>query len=1746
MENKNLYNSLSYGNIIEIVVNKDDISHLNDRLFFIDYIDNTKIKVISNKFDTHVFELNDDGGLDGIDEIIIVHQPTGGYAIINELLPGKIVSIQFSHEDAFIEGEIINLDEDMITVKTQDNVKMYIDFEYSGLLPKYNIRDIKVIPNYKTYHADNFENVRDGTNDYELYETPSTVYSFEQQVNDYIEKLQLKSNSEKIKREILKYTVLLKEYTDLNENQKIKPLPTNQILYSFFNLNPNCMHLVSYYLHKDLYYDSMKEWEYDFDSLDTDMTKWKYSVRAKPDEDVNYAHEVLEPHITKMNTKIEDFHRKIKLNHDINVAIVNKINHPVSNKMFSLSVKDGKVVELPYDLVRIDKDEKIITNGIAFASKEIMMKNMNTRKSSRLLTKVLHDMNFELGKTREMRILNKKKLDDKDIFHSSKFSYYPFKRDESFKEYIENINIGLRQIYESVYDRKEVTMYNSLNKLSLFDIEKLNTNDYFFLKKILSENANILKRKINEKRSFFARKGGVTKFTNIPSNKIYDIVITKYATRTNTKQKPTTSTNFHMSELLDMTLLDNMDLLLFELKRGNNMLNIDFEDAEINKYISDLTAQVNGNVSNENRDLVTYHKIYETKSELLNDNNKLILKNVNMVNQETEKYDSVQFLHNELMTHTKFTGSIKDFVLELDKMLISLYKNEKDIIDEPIFENESDRENIIMHLTQQISELRIRTHDKCFVKNEKTYYTYDGSKWISAADFDTSLSKKKMIQVKNSVDEFEQIKTKIVNDYVISLIHKNEQDLDKRDIEMSGKMNVLLEKLVLIKNNKFREAIKYNEQKNNYGKLFMDSDYDSTRNHSPFTFILHRILAVSDLQRKYTLIQKFISLFTTDDGNDKWYYCVNTSTKLVPKYLYKLSKAYLLYDDHDNVMKGICHNEGYLSENGDAWVHKESGFVIKTIDFDINYGYDESGFKIKMDAVQDIDIIVHDKKMVSDLKPQNKQRKKLLVIIKNATLEIMNDLYIKFKPIEDTESLYENILNIFLMSLDDPKIKPLGISAAVYTILSFLLIYVQTNNIVIEKAYAKCNLSFSGFPYEQDETSIDGINYLSCYVNEKIHSKKTNKRSKTPVVKTTLFKHFANLKKSKDDINVELLYCLKTFLLRNDFIQDIIHRKNKREEDKIKHTSQPPNKFKPTLIELQTINIDDEFKHSLKGMNAKYDANHRKLEIINLKVEEIIKRHVKNETPLLKTHFEEPFLINFCCNTKDILLNYVMKTTQAKHELKSLLQVSDDLHEITTHESEKYYKGTLLNIPITSSFTENIGDTKIYDKETVYLFLIQILNLDKKNKNIPEHLLSVTNENNILNPPDEYYETLYEQDARSLSQKIKLLQEYGFEFDDNIMKSIMEIHHSKNMQHELSKQSNQKKLMTQLSDVFTNFQSEFLTNTSSTQVNKFNEYSENMNEKYNAFLDNHLNANAQKSAKNKMKKVLSRWWKGIYLEKTNNEQFELNIKQLHNINYSLITLVPGLLLNNRKHNNIISDQWGFADSHVDEILRQRESYINYFNKIPSEQEDAVEVLSRIHEYIDLLNIKIFNKNRVEQYSFLTFIFYKLIEIYTTLCENNSILTNTNYAIIQFILNYVDNTSFSYINMMTTRDQSKQSEKSIKTEFLRKMKPQEREAETEKMAHKLGDWSYGNQKRVFKYYKQFYDQDTQKANEIKEVAKELYHQNITNGDLDVYGEDIIGKTTDDMIIEEEQKNITRIANEDGIVYKDDGDEYEDYE
>jgi hypothetical protein len=182
---------------------------------------------------------------------------------------------------------------------------------------------------------------------------------------------------------------------------------------------------------------------------------------------------------------------------------------------------------------------------------------------------------------------------------------------------------------------------------------------------------------------------------------------------------------------------------------------------------------------------------------------------------------------------------------------------------------------------------------------------------------------------------------------------ENKYDLSIEDIK--GKINtnyenskVRIQALINI-NNKKHETI------NTY-LLSLEDPSVSQENKivSPYIKLRDGILKMKDIAFKYSTIKKFCINFTRQAIKDEvpfWLYCIKTGQPLMPLFLLKLANVFINKQDFAKELDYICATQGTLSDDNNYWVDKYSGYIIKSIEFNTDEGYDEKGYKLYTSAV---------------------------------------------------------------------------------------------------------------------------------------------------------------------------------------------------------------------------------------------------------------------------------------------------------------------------------------------------------------------------------------------------------------------------------------------------------------------------------------------------------------------------------------------------------------------------------------------------------------------------------------------------------------------------------------------------------------------------------------------------------------------------------------------------------------------------
>ena len=251
---------IQLGDIIVIQSPGDYI--LDKKIFYVDYIDKQKIKIIdADNYSVNTILINYDGTLadDNIQLITVISSnPKKGYARQNNLLPNTWVDIYFNGDiPIIVTGEITNLEEDMIEIKTVTKSPdfIYINFNYQGIpenLPpmSFEIRDkpsslkeitemtkeseiIKKSEITKKSEKNKKDNIILNNNDFiigdiiqiqEIHDVDDkmTRFNIEEQTNDFFENLiSTIPNNKRNATIINEFNVIVKRFVELRQMSSI-------------------------------------------------------------------------------------------------------------------------------------------------------------------------------------------------------------------------------------------------------------------------------------------------------------------------------------------------------------------------------------------------------------------------------------------------------------------------------------------------------------------------------------------------------------------------------------------------------------------------------------------------------------------------------------------------------------------------------------------------------------------------------------------------------------------------------------------------------------------------------------------------------------------------------------------------------------------------------------------------------------------------------------------------------------------------------------------------------------------------------------------------------------------------------------------------------------------------------------------------------------------------------------------------------------------------------------------------------------------------------------------------------------------------------------------------------------------------------------------------------------------------------------------------------------------------------------
>ena len=566
----------------------------------------------------------------------------------------------------------------------------------------------------------------------------------------------------------------------------------------------------------------------------------------------------------------------------------------------------------------------------------------------------------------------------------------------------------------------------------------------------------------------------------------------------------------------------------------------------------------------------------------------------------------------------------------------------------------------------------------------------------------------------------------------------------------------------------------------------------------PYVKLRDLILSQDDFVKKQYDISKFVSEYCREpmvielNEDQRWYYCKETNTKLLPIFLYELAETFLHGNDYQQKLDEIIRLYGVLSDDGDSIVDKHSGYVVRKIDFTSEEGYDESGFKITSNEIMKKDLgtiiseVLSKKVRVFDDETDQMIYNVFSSVCSNVGIstELIEDLVLRvsIELIRNKEVVLEEAVYV---RKTEKLLKDKGKTSAPYptyrnqsliaivTATTLVAIQCSTPSIKSRKTYPGCVRSFDGYPLSGGVEDTSGIKYLACVVN-------SMKAKQAP--------WDSILKLNSKTIEQRMMDVLDRYVMPRNDIRDLYVSKREylilMPTDVSIQENQAISKwtdFLPPIVPLNLTknlhNVSGDFKSSLlESMRKGHRDQHEYIHTLQNKIKqhtfgiiESVNAILSKKDLLMKTASKVPFLENACCNEEKRSTNPIAYFTNENpmidNYIKSIRTNAQLLHDV-----KRLSKAAIL---YDSKFTGIVyPEIPVGHLDTnVYAALIHYCKYDR-NMPVPEEFRAICGER-----PPEY------NIRWTIEEKMEFLKKNGRRFSAADLENVMAIVEKRNVVH---------------------------------------------------------------------------------------------------------------------------------------------------------------------------------------------------------------------------------------------------------------------------------------------------------------------------------------------------------------------------
>lgn len=1336
--------TLQLGDIIKIFDTTNQ--YLNNEIFFISYLDENKIVLININTGKEEKLIIENGVITTIRKIILLSRlDSPSYAVQNGLLVGIWIDIYFSGEYPFIlTGEITNLEEDMIEIKTPENEVLYINFDYKGIPDELNIQKI-VIREKPMIRKESIEIEEPITEEQLLTEEKpliqknryilqadqikfgneellpihqmidvsykQKIYSLEEQLSDLLDNfISNIPNNERTPNKINDINIYIQRFRSLREKYSvfdnygnvIRPIqknykPLTQYFKNFetpiYWILPVVMNKKKIYMNKNIIPEEIEETDviilpnYEQIIEIQNLTN-EYKSNNIGNEGNKYSnyYSNLNPFFTPFINNDDEYKRDIIVDKEVNgniFAVVNNLEN-----MYSSAFSKGNINSIQFQFQQYN-------NGLT------KLETLPSTSKSILLTKKIQLTSPDIMNIRGFIIFpepiihfSKLNLPDTTILQRSNLNAYFIQYWKLLNKQtnLKNIVIDLQNEINNEYKFDHITYFQP-------DINNVNDKNYDnFVNKIIPKTNFLfqwMKKYIHNKFTFVDIVESLEPFYIYTDDIIYSEFqeINKFINEEITKQNKLflerqrnyfrfmkENININLSPLPiieNITIKESLrelvlDIYQLNLNKNTNseillkIINLDY----LRLYTTILSYQniiliypeiVDIILKSETSPSVDCKKIriaktYRSLDDLFNDNQIIIYYDKKYDTTDYEEYETnyekqistmnpeelKKYIIRDLMIKKKMDETSANYLantyLDGRKMVINgdyaiLYKTKNaDVLEEVDYyvreNNEWKIDNTIkkdIHTISDDSNILCNLQKQCIAEKEK------------CVGIPTE-------QIKIQTNLYDKIVNEFDKKY--SLSKEEQQNLLKQNKEN------YLNRIHLIRKLKLNENLLSNKIKYELGKENNIIITEITEAEE----LLNIILKEEDFIKKQYDLVSFANKYTRQANNTEnihWYYNIETNTPILPIFKIELANAFI-QGNFQECLEKIKTTIGTISDDGDWWCDKHSGWQIVRVDFSYEEGY-EDGFKISSRELLGEDIsIIATKQINTFTLPEVRIINNIinsLSVAMNISIEtqkefIINGVLVILNTKLETEKDYqEKVQSAAKKGKKLPPYKDLYNKTILYSTLAFYFVAIQTAipTIQTRKTFPGCIRSFSGFPFS-GEGDYSGLNYLACVTHALRQStepwnilKKQTIESISETLKTIINSFLYGIPFIKQQIE-EKIEEKNQYLLTHS-LNDIIS-----EEHNIANWKEflpPLLPFRISVNDLQVLT--QEFKQIILSNIKKHSQSQykdilsiaSKIIFFSLEIQVLIQKIVHQEDLLLNSNNKVPYIENACCETND-------------------------------------------------------------------------------------------------------------------------------------------------------------------------------------------------------------------------------------------------------------------------------------------------------------------------------------------------------------------------------------------------------------------------------------------------------------------------------------------------------------------------------